>query len=258
MHPILFEIAGLKITTYGLMVAIAFLSSIYLAAEFAKKQGIKSDVIFDLGFIVIIWGIIGARLLYVLIWYKDYIKDPLSILKVWEGGLVFYGGFIAAFLAAVIWVIRKKLDFFKLADIAAPFIAFGHSIARIGCFFAGCCYGRASDCAGAFCGVIFPVLQDNTPRYPAQLYESFANFLNFLLLMIFYKKFKKENGDVIFLYLLNYGIIRTIIEFFRGDPERGKIFFFSTSSFISLVMILSAGLWFFYFRHKKTWKKQER
>lgn len=255
MHPVLIEFAGLKITTYGLIVAIAFLSSIYLASELAKKQGIKSDIIFDLGFIIIIWAIIGARLLYVLIWYKDYIKDPIAIFKVWEGGLVFYGGFIAAFLAVLWWAMRKKMDFFILADIIAPFIALGHSIARIGCFFAGCCYGRASDCHNLFCGVVFPVLGDNIARYPAQLYESFANFLNFLILIIFFKKFKNRNGDVIFLYFLNYGIIRMIIEFFRGDPERGKILFFSTSTVISLFMIFTGVLWFLYFRLKKTWKE---
>jgi len=257
MHPILIEFAGLKITAYGLIVGTAFLSSIYLASEFAKIQGIKSDVIFDLGFIVIIWGIIGARILYVLIWYKEYIKNPVDILKVWEGGLVFYGGFIAAFLGGTWWIIKKKINFFFLADIIAPFIAFGHSIARIGCFYAGCCYGRESDCDGIFCGVVFPALKDNIPRYPTQLYESFANFLNFLILIMFFKKFKSKNGDVIFLYFLNYGIIRIIIEFFRGDPERGKILLFSTSTFISFFMILIGLSWFLYFRNKKYGKNSD-
>jgi len=256
MHPILFEFAGLKITTYGLIVAVAFLASIYLAAELAKKQGIKSDIIFDLGFIIIIWAIIGARLLYILIWYKDYIKDPIAIFKVWEGGLVFYGGFIASFFAALLWIKSKNLDFFILADIVAPFIAFGHSIARIGCFFAGCCYGRESNCHHLLCGVVFPALGDNITRYPVQLYESFANFLNFLVLIFFYRKFKSKNGDVIFLYFLNYGIIRIIMEFFRGDPERGKILFLSTSTFISLFMVFVGILWFFYFRHKKYGKNE--
>lgn len=255
MHPILIEFAGIKITTYGLIVSTAFLSSIYLASELAKKQGIKSDVIFDLGIIIMMWGIIGARSLYVLIWFKDYIKDPIAIFKVWEGGLVFYGGFIVAFLAALWWTQRKKIDFFMLADITAPFIALGHSIARIGCFYAGCCYGRASACHNHFCGVVFPALGDNIARYPTQLYESFANFLNFLILIIFFKKFKNRNGDVIFLYFLNYGIIRIIMELFRGDPERGKILFFSTSTFISFFMILIGMLWFFYFRSKKYGKK---
>lgn len=251
MHPILFEFFGLKITTYGLIVGVAFLSSIYLAAELAKKQGIKSDIIFDLGFIIIIWGIIGARLLYILIWHKDYLKDPVSIFKVWEGGLVFYGGFITAFLAAIWWIKRKKLNFFILADIIAPFIALGHSIARIGCFYAGCCYGRESDCHDLICGVVLPVLGDNITRYPVQLYESSANFLNFLILIIFFKKFKNRSGDVIFLYFLNYGIIRVLMEFFRGDPERGKILFLSTSTFISVFMIFIALLWFIYLRNLK-------
>ncbi len=248
MHPVLFEFAGLKITTYGLMVAIAFLSSIYLAAELAKKQGIKSDLIFDLGFIIIIWAIIGARLLYVIIWYKDYIKDPIAIFKVWEGGLVFYGGFIASFLAVLLWIKSKKLNFFMLADIIAPFIAFGHSIARIGCFFAGCCYGRESDCHNLLCGVVFPSLGDNITRYPVQLYESFANFLNFLILIFFYRKLKSKDGDVIFLYFLNYGIIRIIMEFFRGDPS-GVYINLSTAQWISLVFA-ATGL-FFIFRKKK-------
>ncbi|MCX8093468.1 MAG: prolipoprotein diacylglyceryl transferase, partial [Candidatus Goldbacteria bacterium] len=241
-----------------LMVAIAFLSSIYLSAELATKYGIKRDVIFDLGFIVIIWAIIGARILFVLLWFKDYIKDPIAILKVWEGGLVFYGGFIASFIAVIFWVRSKNLDFFILADIVAPFIALGHSIARIGCFFAGCCYGKASNCYNILCGVIFPSLGDNITRYPVQLYESFANFLNFLILIIFFKKFKTKNGDVIFLYFLNYGIIRLVMEFFRGDPERGNILFLSTSTFISIFLITAGILWFIYFRNKKIWKEQRQ
>jgi phosphatidylglycerol:prolipoprotein diacylglycerol transferase len=167
-------------------------------------------------------------------------KNPLDILKVWEGGLVYYGGFILSVIGAMWWLAKKKLSFLKITDILVPFLALSHAIARIGCFFSGCCYGRPD-----IHGVIFPNLGDNTARFPVQLYESAANFVNFLVLILFYKYAKRKQGDVFFLYLLNYGVIRSIMEvFFRGDPERGTVFFFSTSAFISLFLIVSgaAGL----------------
>jgi phosphatidylglycerol:prolipoprotein diacylglycerol transferase len=239
MHPVLFSLFGFEIKTYGVLVAVAFLTGIYLASILAEKEGVKKDDMLDLGLVIIICALLGARLLYVGIWWKYYLKNPLDILKVWEGGLVYYGGFILSVIGTFFWLARKKLSFLKITDILVPFLALSHAIARIGCYFSGCCYGRQDPH-----GVIFPNIGDNLPHLPVQLYESAANFLNFVFLLLFFRLAKRKEGDVFYLYLFNYGIIRIIMEMFRGDPERGTILFLSTSTFISLVLLVSgaAGL----------------
>jgi len=246
MHPILFRLFGLEIRTYGVMVAAAFFVGIYGASLFAEKQGIKKYYIYDLGLLTVVFGLLGARLLYVAIWWKDYVNNPLEILMVWKGGLVYYGGFILATIAALTWMNIKKLPVLKISDILVPFLALAHSIARIGCFFNGCCYGRED-----VHGIIFRSIGDNLPHLPTQLYESAANFVNFIILILFNLNSKKKKGDVLYLYLLNYGVIRTIMEVFRGDPERGTIFMFSTSTFISMFLIAAGIIGLIYNKVKK-------
>jgi phosphatidylglycerol---prolipoprotein diacylglyceryl transferase len=240
MHPVLFSLFGLEIKTYGVIAAVAFLTGIYLSAKLGEREGIKKDSMLDLGLIIIICSLAGARLLYIMIAWKYYLKNPLDMFKVWEGGLVYFGGFLLSVGGVFWWLKRHKLPFLKVTDILVPFTALGHAIARVGCYFSGCCYGRPD-----VHGVVFPCLQDNIARVPVQIYESAANFFNFLVLILFYRFAKRKEGDVFYLYLLNYGVIRMIMEmFFRGDPERGTVFFLSTSAFISVFLILAgaAGL----------------
>ena len=245
MHPVLFSVFGLEIKTYGVLIALAFLTGIYGASALAGKQGIKKDAILDLGLVLIVCGLVGARLLYVIIWWKYYAKAPLDILKIWQGGLVFYGGFIMAVIGGILWMKKNSLPFFRVSDILVPFLALAHSIARIGCFCAGCCYGRADPH-----GIIFKAIGDNIPHLPTQIYESAANFLNFAVLILFYRYPKRKDGDVLYLYLLNYGVIRTIIEIFRADPERGTILSLSTSTFISMFLIAAGAAGLVYNRMK--------
>ncbi len=246
MHPILFSLGSFKITVYGFMTAVAFLTGIYLSSMAAKKKGIDPDTILDLGLVIIISAVIGARLLYVMVWWNYYSKNFVDIFKVWEGGLVFYGGFIGALGGSIWWILKKKLPFLKLGDIFMPFLALSHAIGRIGCYYNACCYGAVND----KCGVIFPALNDNLRHLPTQLYESVLNFLNFVVLIMFFSNKKRKEGDVFFLYFLNYGIIRFVIELFRGDPERGAILGMSTSSFISLFLIVTGVVGIVYLRVK--------
>lgn len=247
MHPILFSIGSLEIRVYGVLTALAFLTAIYLASALAKKRGFNPDIIFDLGLVVILTSIIGARLLYVMVWWKYFAAHPVEIFKVWEGGLVFYGGVIGGFFGGMAWIRHKKLPVLELADISMPFVALAHAIGRIGCWFNACCYGAVNE----QCGVIFPALGDNLKHYPTQLYESALNFLNFLVLILFFKNTKRKNGDVLFLYCFNYGVIRMVVEIFRGDPERGTVMFMSTSQFISAFLIVIGIAGFVYLRVKK-------
>jgi phosphatidylglycerol---prolipoprotein diacylglyceryl transferase len=237
MHPILFSIGTFELRVYGLLTAIAFLTAIYFASILAKKKGYNPDVVFDVGLVIIICSVVGARALYVAVWWKYYAANWLDIFKVWEGGLVFYGGLICAVTGGIIWLKIKKIPVLPMADILIPFLALAHAIGRIGCYFNGCCYGAVNE----HYGVIFPAIGDNLRHLPTQLYESALNFLNFVLLLLFFRNTKRKSGDVFFVYLINYGVIRIIMELFRGDPERGKILFMSTSTFISL-FLLAAGI----------------
>ncbi len=254
MHPVLFNLGHLEIRVYGLLVAVGFLVAIYFAAYLAERQGIKKDVIYDLGFVIIISSIIGARLLYVFVWYKYYLKNFHEIFMVWKGGMVFYGGLIGALIGGFLYIKIKKLPFLKIGDICIPFVSLAHSIGRIGCFYNGCCYGKIDE----KCGVVFPVLEDGKPHLPTQIYESILNFINFFILIILYKYFKKKEGFIFYLYFINYSIIRLIIELFRGDEERGQILFLSTSTFISIIMMIIGIAGLLYLFSKKNFIRNTR
>lgn len=237
MYPILLQIGSLKIHTYGVFIALAFLVGIVLAFREARRMGEQPDKILDLAFYVIVAAIVGSRLLYIIIYYEYYLENPLDILKIWNGGLVFYGGFIPALLVAV-WYIRKNsMPMWKVTDIVAPSIAVGQAIGRIGCFFAGCCFGRETTLPWA---VVFNhpecLAKQGVPLHPTQLYSSANAFLIFLILT-FVKRFKKFDGLLIWLYVLLYAITRSFIELFRGDA-RGAVVggVLSTSQFIAIIM----------------------
>ncbi|MBF0468676.1 MAG: prolipoprotein diacylglyceryl transferase, partial [Desulfamplus sp.] len=161
----------------------------------------------------------GARVLYVLVNFNEFASDPISVFKIWNGGLVFYGGFIAALVSAFLFVRKKGLPLGKTADIIAPAIALGHAIGRIGCFFAGCCYGQRCDLPWA---VIFKDSQSLAPLniylHPTQIYEAVSNLVLFVILL-FVDNRKKRDGITFWFYIFLYGLVRSFIETFRGDPR---------------------------------------
>ncbi|MBN1595292.1 prolipoprotein diacylglyceryl transferase [candidate division FCPU426 bacterium] len=248
MHPILFSIGPLTLRSYGFFVALGFALAIYLAWRQAKKEGIDPDHFLDMSLWVVISGIVGARLMYVLVSWDEFVAEPLAVFKIWEGGLVFYGGFIAAVLAAVFFCRQHRLPIWKVLDASAPYAALGHAFGRIGCFFNGCCYGLVHPVFG----VVFPNLQDNLPRIPTQLLESLGNALLFLALL-FLKRRRRFDGQVFWAYILLYACLRFFLEFLRGDEIRGNVFFpwLHTSQLIALLgMFLSAGVMWYVARKK--------
>ncbi len=190
MHPILFKIGQVTIYSYGVMVAIAFLVSIYLASLSAAKRGINQEKIMDLGLTLLISGIIGARLLYVLTEIEYYRANPLEMVMIWKGGLVFYGGFIAAFVCGWVFLKRNKIPVLKTCDHIVPYLALGQAIGRIGCFLNGCCFGKPTNLpwgmifpGGSIAGDIYPAVH----IHPTQLYSVYTNFLIFAILLLFGK-----------------------------------------------------------------------
>jgi len=238
MHPILFKIGPFTIYTYGVLVAAGFLLGLGLAVRQAKKEGILTGRIVDLGFYILLAALVGSRLFFVLMNAPHYIKNPIEILKIWEGGLVFYGGFLLAIPIVLWYVKRHTMDLWSTADLFAPSIAIGHALGRLGCFSAGCCYGRpAPDLPWA---VTFRDPQSlalqGIPLHPTQLYEAFGVFINFFILIML-RRHKSFNGQLFFSYLLIYSVLRFIVEFFRGDLGRGFI-----SPYLSLPQAMSAAI----------------
>jgi len=138
MHPVLFRIGPFTLHTYGVFVAMAFLSAIALALREARREGEDANKILDLCLYVLVAAVVGSRILYVLVNWSAFRHDPFEIVRIWHGGLVFYGGFIGAVITGLWYIGRKRLPLLKTADIMAPSIAFGQFVGRIGCFFAGC------------------------------------------------------------------------------------------------------------------------
>ncbi|NIA19941.1 MAG: prolipoprotein diacylglyceryl transferase, partial [Xanthomonadaceae bacterium] len=143
MHPILLKWGILTIHTYGVMVAAGFLLAMIYAVRAGKREGLDAEIIYDLFFYALLFAILGARLLYVLINLSYYRLHPLEILYIWRGGLVFYGGFIAAVSAVYFRLRSYHLSIWLIADIAAPALVLAQAVGRFGCLAAGCCYGAA-------------------------------------------------------------------------------------------------------------------
>jgi phosphatidylglycerol:prolipoprotein diacylglycerol transferase len=240
MYPILLKTSFFTIHTYGFFMALAFLIGLKVLLYRAKKQEIEEEIIYDLTLIILISGIIGARLLAGFINFSFYLSNPMEIFKIWKGGLVFYGGFITAILAATVFIFKKRLDLWEIADLYAPVIALGHSIGRIGCFCAGCCYGKV---CSSWCGVIFKNPYSLAPLgikiHPTQIYSSVGNFMIFLFLLQM-EKHKHYKGQIFILYVICYSVFRFFIEFWRGDERGATIGCFSVFQIISLIIFCIA------------------
>jgi len=210
MHPVIIKLGPFTIYSYGLLIALGFIIATFLAAKQAARVNIPEDKITTLSMLILISGIVGARACYILLNIKDYIANPVEIIMLTHGGLVFYGGAIFASITAVIYIKRAGLSVLGAADLLSPYIALGHSIGRIGCFLNGCCYGKPAS------GPFVLVFQDGIPRIPTQIYSSLLLFLLFIFLSICFR-YRKFKGQVFFSYLIFYSAGRVIIENFRGD-----------------------------------------
>ncbi len=212
MHPLICSWGPFSIYSYGLMLAIAFVTASALAGMQAKRQNIQPDIIFNLSFIVVISGVIGARIFYVLTNLSDYVRNPQEIIMLQHGGLSWFGGLISGSIAGITYIKNKKLPVLKILDLMIPFVALGQSIGRIGCLLNGCCFGKASEL-----GLYFPVHQQIL--IPTQMYSSLLLLFIFIILRILQEK-PHSQGQVFFIYLLLYSVQRFFIEFWRADNPR--------------------------------------
>jgi phosphatidylglycerol:prolipoprotein diacylglycerol transferase len=225
-----------------LLVALGFLAAVSIGRWLGRRRGIPDTFMMDLGALCIGSGIIGARILYVLLNLDFFRENPLAVFKIWEGGLVFYGGFIAAAVAAVLWTRRAKLSLTDVADICAPAVAIGQGIGRIGCLMAGCCYGKPAVCSWA---VTYRHPEALAPLgialHPTQAYEALGDLALGLGLILWFLRFKPLKGTVFWAYLLGYGILRYSVETFRGDDRGVVLAALQPSQWIAVIAILIAA-----------------
>ncbi len=233
MHNDILTIGKITIHGYGLMIGIGFLIAVLVGMYRAKKKGMNQEAILDIAIYCILAGFLGGKLLYVIVEWKRFIDNPLAVLG--SSGFVVYGGIITGVLTGYIYCRIKKISFVKYFDLVMPEIAIAQGFGRIGCFLAGCCYGRPTD---SWLGVVFPpeaLAPSGVKLLPTQLFMSAGDFLIALILILYSRK-NKIDGNVGAGYLILYGVGRFGIEFLRND-SRGSVGVLSTSQFISLFIV---------------------
>lgn len=259
---------AVPVHTYGILVASGFLVAMTLAARAAERSGLDREKVLDLSFGILVAAMIGSRVLFIIVNWDEYAHDLPAVFAFWNGGLVFYGGFIGAVLFSIWYMRRHEMAFFPYADALGPAVAIGQALGRLGCFSAGCCWGGACDPHYLFAAhfppeslayqsqasnhLIAAGAATTIPIHPTQLYESLGCALLFLFLT-YWRSRKRFHGELLALYLMLYAPLRATVETFRGDEERGRVFNFlgpwahrawwnlSTSELIS-VGIFAAGL----------------
>lgn len=240
MYNDILKIGSVTIHGYGLMIGLGVLCALFVAEYRAKKRGLNTDQVFSIFLLVLIFGFIGAKLLFCLVEIKAVLKNPMLILS--GDGFVIYGGIIGGIAAVMIYCRIKKVSFLTYLDLLVPSVALAQGFGRIGCFLAGCCYGRETD--SPFC-IVFHNSQyapNDVKLLPTQLMMSAGDFLIAVILLLYAKKDRKK-GKTAGLYLILYGAGRFAVEFFRND-YRGSVGFLSTSQFISVFTLILGVLLF--------------
>ncbi|MGZ3699928.1 MAG: prolipoprotein diacylglyceryl transferase [Bdellovibrionota bacterium] len=249
MHPLLFRIGPVPIHTYGFLIATGFLVALAVIRRLAALSKLDVERTLDLTFWSLMVGFLGARILFIITRFSDFVANPIAVFKVWEGGLVFLGGPIAV-VPFLIWYVRKhKLPIWRTMDAMVPGLVIAHMFGRFGCLAAGCCYGKPTGTSFGiklYSELVDPQLQ-GVNLHPTQIYEASALFILFWGLLWVFKR-KHFDGQVFLTYAMAYPVIRSIIEVFRGDLIRGFVIdeVLSTSQFISIVVFLLAGTTLFW------------
>jgi phosphatidylglycerol:prolipoprotein diacylglycerol transferase len=252
MHPILFKIGFFTLHTYGTMLAAAVLFGLWLARRHAFEDGVDGDRVWNVGVYGVLSGLVVAKVWLVLAMWDYFSANPREIfsLSTLQSGGTFYGGVLGALALIILYARYWKLPFLSLADAYAPCVALGAMLGRIGCFSAGCCYGKPTEVAW---GVIFSSEYAHglvgTPLHvrlhPTQLYDSFAA-AGILLVLLLMRRRKRFPGQLWALFMMLYGLMRFTTEFYRGDPGRTELFggALSLMQVVSLALITSgAWLW---------------
>ncbi len=249
MYPVLYRFGHFPVYTYSLMLTVAIVSGITVARKEAIRAGQNPETIVDMAFYVLIAAVMGSRLFYVLGNPTAYLKDPLEIVRFWHGGTVGYGGFVVGAAVVVAYVKIAGMPLWQTADIISPGLAVGQVIGKVGCFFAGCSYGRVCDMPWA---VIFTdpdsLAPKGMPLHPTQLYFAFTDGV-ILGILWYSRKQKRFDGQIFWRYIFLYGLFHMVITPYRGDIQERILFdVFSTTQWvefgfatIALLMLAKLG-----------------
>lgn len=249
MHPILIDFGFFQLPTYGVLLIAALITAMVTIVRRGRQEGFDSNRLLDFCTWLIVVALVGAKVLMVLTDKVDYWHHPRELisLSTLRAGGVFYGGFVAAVLFALWYTRVHHLPMWKVADVYTPSIALGLCVGRLGCFAAGCDYGKPTN---SFLGVVFSDPFANqvagTPLgirlHPTQLYESLTMLAIFAVLVWRYRH-RTYDGQIFVLHLVLYGVARFFLEFLRGDDDRGFVFghLLSTSQFIALLALGTAA-----------------
>ena len=243
MYPVLWSYESLRLPTYGVLLAAGMVLGIWTAGRLGRREGMDSARLLDLSTWMVIAGLIGAKVMMMVAHADFYMTHPTEIFS-WatlRAGGAFYGGLLAALIFAIWYIRAAGMPLWKTLDVYAPALALGHAVGRLGCFAAGCDYGKPTDLSW---GIVFsnPVSHDlvgiplGIRLHPTQLYEAAANLAIFLGLLLAYLR-KSHDGMIFLCYLLAYGAVRFAVEYFRGDPGRE----FMLGGPFSFPQILSLG-----------------
>lgn len=244
MHRVFFKIGNFEIYTYGVMLVIGYLTAICFTMWRNKNKNIINEDIMDFSFYLLLSGIIGARVFYVMLHLKDYISSPISMLNLREGGLAWHGALVGGFIAFAVFSKKRGIDVYAFLDLCAPSIMLGLAIGRIGCFLNGCCVGNETTLPW---GIVFKSAGYFTPRHPTQLYELFFDLVIFAILL-WWDKRKKFEGETVILMFVLYSAVRFIVECFRLSPPR--YFGLSIAQYSSIFIAIIALAWLFLGRKK--------
>ena len=250
MFPQLFHIGSFFLPTYGFLVSLGVLLGLWVGVHNSERLGYNGDKAWNFGILLVLTGILGSKALYIINewgYYSAHKSEIFSINTLQSGG-VFSGGLLAAFVAAAWYVRKNKMPALGTCDAFAPGLALGHAIGRLGCFAAGCCYGKPSH---HWWAVTFhnPLANSITgtplgiPLEPTQLFESAVEFANFFFLMWLLKR-RKFDGQIFGAFLFIYGIARFFLEYLRDDPGRGSVFggVMTGTQLIAIGLVLGGGL----------------
>ncbi len=257
MYNDLFSIGPFTVHTYGLMIGIGIIAAYFLAEHRAKQMKFTEKQINDvMGLVIfcVIFGFAGSKLLYIITVLPKILDGTMTLAGSVTGGWVVFGGLLGGIAGGLIFCKWRKEDFWAYADLAMPAVSLAQAFGRVGCFFAGCCYGVETESSWFYTEFSTSAFAPNHVHLlPTQLIMAVGDFLLFTFLLLYEKKWQKAKGEIIGLYLILYSLGRFIVEFWRGDLIRGQIGVLSTSQFIGLFTV-AAGILIFVFSRRNAEK----
>ena len=259
MYPTLIDLGFFELPSYGVLIATGVITALWTLKKRGDGAGMDGSRLVDFALWLVIWALLGAKILLVLVELPRYLSNPASLFGVLRAGGVFLGGFIAAVIAAVVLLKRYRLPALETFDVVVPSLALGQAIGRIGCLAAGCCWGASCNLPWAVTYTSEVATQRlgtplHVPLHPFPVYAAIFNVFLYLGLAWLFSR-RPPSGRIFAAYLMLYGIGRFLLEFTRGDAHRGFVFngLLSTSQLISTILVgLGIGLWIWAGRRRAT------